>query len=436
MRRTYLPVVLVAATAASLLLAGCVWLKSGSVVLTQPGGIGGVHLRFSLCTTVATEGGKFGCGSEPSSTEGQFYVGLVVPAGTQAPETLTVTPGPGAGPLTLTRSSEQVAAALSSNPALAETGTVIPPPGSELVGYRSGVISEPAGQSLEWTVDANLGLPPTADGGSYGGPFRLGVVPASREVNPEFPASRPFSCAVEADPTFCSTTETPVELGTSELKIAAPASVSVAPGTQIKVPFTLDFASSSAALPTFSLAASSTLPRASLRLPSATFSRAPTNTTTKRAPATTRKVVVTVPPSARPGGYELALTATTAQGGSVTGIAKMTVKPPLRARLNAPRRVTASVASAKGIPVRVVMPVAGSKLTLRLLGPRPNGSGQAQLKKAVRKAKAAGPLPLFLKLPRTQALSLLADEARLTLRATISIPGVKPRKLTRTLQLR
>lgn len=435
MRRTRLPALLVAVAAMALLFSGCVWLKEGSTVLTQPAGIGGVNLRFSLCTTVTSEEGKSSCGAGSTATEGQFFVGLIVPVGTQVPEALTVTPGAGAGPLTLTRSTA-VAPALSSNPALAETGTAVPPPGSEILGYASNVITEPAGQTLEWTVGANLSLPPVADGGSYGGPLRVAVLPASREVTPERPASRPFSCSTEGDLTLCSTTETAVELGTSDLKIAAPASTAVAPGTQVKVPFTLDFASSSAALPKFSLKATSTLPASGLRLPSTSFSRAPSNATTKRAPATTRKVIVTVPPSARPGNYELALTATATQGGTVTSVATLAVKPALRARLVAPRRVKASAASAKGIPVRVVMPVAGSRLVLRLLAQGAGGSGRAQLKKIVRKANAAGPLRLRLKLPPTKALALLAAEAKLTMKATISTPGLKPRKLTRTLRLR
>ncbi len=435
MRRTRLATLLVAVAAAALLLSGCVWLKEGSVALTQPGGIGPIQLRFALCTTVVSEEGKVSCGAGSTATEGQVFVGLVVPTGTQAPETLTVTPGPGAGPLTLTRSAA-VASALSANPVLAETGTVVPPPGSEILGYASGTIAEPAGQTLEWTVSTSLGLPPVADGGSYGGPLRVAVLPASREVTPERPAGRPFSCSTEGDLTTCGTTETAVELGTSDLKITAPASA-VAPGAQVKVPFNLDFASSAAALPKFSLKASSTLPKAMLRLPSASFSRAPRNATTKRAPATTRKVIVDVPASARPGNYELALTAAAAPGGgTATGVATLTVTPPLKARLVAPRRVKASVASAKGIPVRVVMPVAGSRLVLRLLGQNPGGNGQAQLKKAVRKAKVAGPLRLRLKLPPAKALALLAADAKLTLKATISTPGLKPRKLTRTLRLR
>lgn len=435
MHRTRLLALLVSVAASGLLLSGCVWLKEGSVALTQPGGIGTVQMRFALCTTAITEEGKsIGCGAEPKATEGQFFVGLVVPTGTQAPETLTVTPGSGAGPLTLTRSTA-VAPALSSNPALAETGTVVPPPGSEILGYASSVIAEPAGQTLEWAVSASLGLPPVADGGSYGGPLRVAVLPASREVTAERPASRPFSCSTEGDLTFCSATETVVELGTSDLKIAAPASTAVAPGTQVKVPFTLDFASSATALPEFGLTATSTLPGAGLGLSNASFSRGPSNATTRRAPATTRKVIVNVPPSARPGNYELVLTATAAQGGAATGVATLAVKPALKARLTAPRRVKASAASTKGIPVRAVMPVAGSKLTLRLQEQRPGG-GQAQLKKMVSRAKAAGPLRLRLRLSPAKALALVAADARLTLKATISTPGLKPRKLTRTLRLR
>jgi hypothetical protein len=436
MRRTRLPALLVAVAAMALLLGGCAWLKEGSVALTQPGGIGGVNLRFSICTFTPPEPEKsFGCGSGPAATEGQVFVGLIVPVGTQVPETLTVTPGAGAGPLTLTR-NPAVAPVLSSNPALAEAGTVVPPPGSEIIGYASNVIAEPAGQTLEWAVNANLSLPPLAGGDSYGGPLRVGVLPATREVTPERPASRPFSCTAEGDPTFCGTTETAVELGTSDLKIAPPASTAIAPGTQVKVPFILDFASSAAALPKFSLKATSTLPGAGLQLPSTSFNRAPSNATTKRAPATTRKVIVTAPPSARPGNYELALTATATQGGTVTSVATLTVKPALKARLGAARRVKASVASAKGIPVRVVMPVAGSRLVLRLLGPGPGGSGLVQLKRIVNKAKVAGPLQLRLKLPPAKALALLAAEAKLTLKATFSTPGLKSRKLTRTLRLR
>lgn len=436
MRRTRPLALLVAVTATALLFSGCVWLKEGSVALTQPGGIGGVNLRFSLCTTSVTEeGNKITCGSGPAATEGQFFVGLVVPAGTQAPEALTVTPGPGAGPLTLTRSAE-VAPALSSNPLLAESGTVLPPPGSEILGYASGVIAEPVGQTLEWAVSANLGLPPVGDGGTYGGPMRVAVLPASREVTPKLPASRPFSCSAEGDLTICSGTETAVELGTSDLKIAAPASAPVAPGTEVKVPFTIDLASSAAALPEFNLQATSTLPGAGLRLPSTTFNRAPSDATTKRAPATPRTVVVSVPPSAGPGNYELTLTATAPQGGAVTSVATLAVQPALRARLVAPRRVKAGTISTKGIPVRVVMPVAGSRLVLRLGEQRPGGSGRAQLKKIVRKAKAAGPLQLRLKLSPAKTLALLAAEAKLTLKATIATPGLKPLELNRTLRLR
>jgi hypothetical protein len=264
----------------------------------------------------------------------------------------------------------------------------------------------------------------------------VAVLPASREVTPERPASRPFSCSTVGDLTFCSTTETAVELGTSDLKIAAASPrTTVAPGTQVIVPFTLDFASSAAALPKFSLSATSTLPKAGLGLSNTSFIRAPSNATTKRAPATTRKIIINVPASARPGNYELALTATAAQGGAATGVATLAVKPALRARLVTPRRVKASTASAKGIPVRAIMPIAGSKLVLRLLAQSPGG-GQTQLKKTVRKAKVAGPLSLRLKLPAAKALALLAAEAKLTAKATISTPGLKPRKLTRTLRLR
>ncbi len=269
----------------------------------------------------------------------------------------------------------------------------------EIVGYSSGVLQDPATQTLTWTVEAGLGLPPTADGGSYGGPFKAIVLPGWRLVNGELPANRPFACGKEEDETICSvpTSETTLELGTSDLKISSPTGFRAAPGTSVKIPFSLDLASSAAVLPKFTLGAASNLPRAKLNLSNGSFTRQPTDATTKRAPATTRKVIVEVPPSARPGTYKVAMTATAGQGGQATGTAALVVKPPLKPRLRVPRRIRARVASAKGLPVQVVMPVAGSRVQVRLLDPKRLAGGKPLIARKAAGAKRAGALKFRLR---------------------------------------
>jgi len=431
---------LAALAAAAALLSGCVILKPGSLALTQPAGIGSVHLRFALCTAFLVEGEpeeiKTGCRSSEEEVQGEMLLALLVPAGTGTPETIATAPSPGAPPASFVR-EPAVAAAFVANGAAQEEPVALPPPGFEIVGYRSGLVTDPGSAELDWTVEADLALPPVADGGSYGGPFKTTVLPGWYEVVGPQPAGGPIDCESGEELDFCAVPEPGLEteVGVSDLRIAAPVAATALQGARVKLPFGLDFASSAAPPATFALSATSTLPGAAVRVSSDAFSRAPSDAATKRAPLTTRRAIVRVPPKARPGAYRVTLTATTPLGGAVASTALLRVKRAGNPRVGVPKRVRARLAWRKGVPARVVLPLAGSRVVAKLLAPK-RLPGKAKLVKKSRRAKAAGQVKMRLKIPRRRALALLAARAKLTAEFKIFQPGRKPLRLRRGLRLR
>ena len=118
------------------------------------------------------------------------------------------------------------------------------------------------------------------------------------------------------------------QVGTSDLKIAVPAKTSAFVGAKAKVTFPLKFASSASPSPSFGLAASSTLSKASLKLSSTTFTPGTPDPSTHLSPPASGSVTVTVPKKAKPGTYEVTLTATTPQGGTATQVAKLKITKP------------------------------------------------------------------------------------------------------------
>lgn len=428
-----IPLLALAGLAAVLALSGCTGIKPGSVVLTQPTGIGPLNLRLTLCTVAESEVEARTCGPVKAAAEGQMLLGLVVPVGTTVPATIATVPSPGATPTTLNRSQEVTQVLSKEGP---------PAAGFELVGYISGAVAESAAQTSEWALAAELRLPVSGDGGSYGLPFTAGARSGWREVSAAQPAGRPVKCATvqefekgEVDPAAASCPTTTAEgdqvtLGISDLKIKAPAATAVAPGAKVKLPFVLDFASSATALPKFKLTTSSKLPGAGLSVSNNSFSRGPSNPVNNRAPATTRQAIVQVPATARLGSYELAFTATAAQGGSVTASTQLLVKPSGKAAASVPKKVKASVASSKGVPVVLTAPIAGTRFQVVLKGPE-------RLSKKTRIAKAVGAIPLRMKLGAPKAQELLEAGTQLRLEVKANVPGSrKPTKLVRRFSLR
>jgi len=441
-RRVKALLAIVASVALVVVFSGCAGLKPGSYSLSQQAGIGPVTMKFTLCTQ--TEPSKSSaCGPVPTGegTQAQLMVGLLVPPGASTPDSFAAVPAAGSPAITFTRSAE-VAARMSTNAYDGPREVFGTPAGFEVAGYISETVNEVEGQAVEWTAEPSLGLPPAADGGSSGDPFKAIVASGWRNVvEPALPASRPIDCenAEGGNETSCGLilAEFEATLGVSDLKIKPPATTAVVPGQKVKLPFGLDFASSAAERPKFTLAVGSTLPGAGLGVSNKTFNRAPSDPATHRAPATTRKAIVQVPASARFGSYEVSFTATATQGGAVASSTRLLVKPKGQPKVKAPKKVKANLAYRRGIPVELFAPIAATRFRLVLQGPRPNGKGRVRLLKRVRRAKALGPIKLRLRLSRGRVEGLLAAGKPLRLEAKVNQPGAsKPQRLVRTLKLR
>jgi hypothetical protein len=412
-RLAKLVLVLLAVGVLALALSACAFYKAGSLQLSQPAGIGSVRVHFALCTE--PENGT--CGPDEGEEDIQYIVGIAVPKGSAPPATITATATDG-GPSIVFSRNDQAAQSIASASAQSEESW--PPAGSDGIGYLSAPHAEEEGVVHEWVVDADFGLPAAADGGSFTGPFDTAIAFGARLVNGSQPADRPVRCfdpeaegAPEEDQAFCGLVEEG-SVGTSDLKIPAPTQSSVYVGGNAAITFPLDFGSTATTLPSFNLAATSTLPGATLGLLSTTFAPgAPPSATHRLGDGST--VNVTVPKTAKPGVYDVTLTATTAQGGTVSQVAKLQViKPKLKfgkVKLN----------KAKGTAIVFVKVPAAGTLTA-------SGKGIA---KAKRKAKGPKTLKLPIK-PKAKAKGLLATDGKAKVKAKITFKPSNGAPVTKT----
>lgn len=390
-KRVVLPLLAVVLVAVA--VSGCAFFKPGSLQVSQPAGIGSVRVHFELCST----GEKGGCELSESNGEGQQLLGFAVPIGASSPATVTAVPKPGAQPMVYFR-NEQVGAALASE-AKDESGKPWPPPGTQVIGYITGPIVEVAGPQQEWTVDAEFGLPPAADGGSSGAPYPVTIASGWRGIGEGIQPSQPLDCTVGEkfpDSLFsqCYVNEG-TTLGVSDLKIKPPKVRATAfPGGKGTVAFSLDFASSANAPPSFSLKGSTSVPRGSISMPQRTYAPSGVAGATFRAEGATRSVVVNVPNGTKPGVYEATITATAAGGGAATALAKLKVQRPTIKVLGKPQRNRPAGTAV----LKVQVPGAGT-VTL-------SGKGVAVAKRTTK-----GPKTLKLPLAAKGAakLALLAD---------------------------
>lgn len=336
---------LAAVLVAALVLSACAYFKSGSLVLTQPGGIGSAHVHFVLCSGPDVEGE--GCQPASNTEDLQYLLGIAVPPGSVVPQTVTAVPIGGGSPIVFTRNDEvapQFAASSSVIEKLAKEegapaefpGTQAwPPAGLEGIGYLSNPQHENENELNEWNVDVDVALPTPAEGAPYPGPFATALVYGARNVNPENPANRPVRCATfesgsPPDPSaaICPGVGLKGLLGTSDLKIAAPAKTSAFVGGTAKITFPFKFASSASPYPGFGLSASSTLSKAALKVSSKVYTPGAPDPSTHLAPPASRTVTVTVPKKAKPGTYQVTLTATAGPGGTTSQVAKLKVTKP------------------------------------------------------------------------------------------------------------
>lgn len=386
-RRFAKPVLaLVGLSILALALSACATYKEGSLQVSQPGGVGPVHVHFALCT----EPSPSGCEPNEDEGQGQYLAIFAVPQGTVAPATFTAQPVGAGAPIVYSR-NDQVAQAYDQ--AATEFANEIkepseepfewPPAGSEGVGYISAVFTEEKGATREWVADADFGLPAGAGGGSFGGPFTFELASGWRAVSGSAPADRPVHCfnpfegePDEEDALCAPSEEEPKKLGTSDLKIGAPAAATpVFVGGRAPVAFNLDFASTADSAPTFALAATTTVKGgATTMVTGAGFVPGPVAADSHRSPAATSSVMVAVPKTAKPGVYDVTLTATAPQGGTVSQVAKLKVtKPKLKlggVKLN----------KAKGTATLAVKVPSAGTLTVA-------GKGIVKAKKKAKKAK-------------------------------------------------
>jgi hypothetical protein len=419
LRPSLKPVVVLAVLAVLVLgLSACAHLKPNSLQLSQPAGIGPVKVHFELCTDPVDENT---CGPNEEEGQSQYMLALAVPKGSAPPQTITAVPKGAGAPITFTR-NEEVTKALQDLAQEFEGEGTYPPEGTESAGYLSSVFDEEKGETREWSIDTEFGLPTAADGGTFGGPFSALVVFGWRKVDGTHPADRPVDCYERVgmeDPTAGCGESTFAEIGTSDLKIGAPAPASAFVGGKGTIAFPFDFASTVSPPPSFGLAASSTLPKATLKLSDSIFAPGTPDANTHRSPASAPSVTVTVPKDTKPGVYEVTLTATTGAGGSVSQVGSLKVtKPKIKlggVKLN----------KAKGTAtLSVKVPSAGT-LTV-------SGRG---LVKAKKKAKKAKTVKITIK-PKGKVKSLLAEEGRARVKAKIAfkpasgIAAVKSKSIT------
>lgn len=433
LRRHAKPLAAIAALiAVALVFSACAFFKEGSLALSQPGGVGSVRVHFALCTEPEPN-----CSPSEETEDVQYLLGIAVPPGSTPPATVTAVPVGGGSPLVFTLNPEvatEIAAASANLKKLADeegegdlAPPVWPPAGLQGVGYLSNAQHETEGVQYEWNVDADFGLPVAADGSPFAGPFATGLTLGFRQVNGGQSASRPVDCwRFESEPpesdAFCFGTSLQGQVGTSDLKIAAPATTSVFLGGKAKLSFPLNFATTTSPSPSFALSATSTLPKAKLSLASPTFTPGVVDPTTHRAPTAPQAVTVTVPKNAKPKTYEVTLTAKTPQGGTVSQVAKLKVS---KAKLSLGG---AKLNKTKGIAtLSVKIPGAGTVTA--------TGKGIAKVKKPAKKAKKPKRLTLTIK-AKGKAKKQLAEEgtaqvtAKITFKPLSGTPVTKTKKIT------
>jgi hypothetical protein len=429
MRRLRRPLLIALAFAAlALVLSACTAFKSGSFSAAQPAGIGAAHLHLVICSETE-ESGKEECAPEDRTGEAQSILAFAVPLGSVAPATITANPTAPGPTLTYSRNTE-VAERITTIKVEQEkevkkeeeegkpTESSWRLPGTEVVGYLSAPYPETTGQKLEWPIDAAFGLPLPADGGAFGGPFAAGIASGWRLVDPSHPANRPVNCFELEEPGpkingGCNLNED-LELPVSDLRIPSSPGGTANVGAPAAVPFSLNFASSASPVPTFALAATTTLVGATVSVTPATFAPTALDPASHRAAPTPVTATVAIPSKAAPGTYDVTLTATSTTGGKISQVAKLVVTKPLikLGKLSRKSNGTAQLS--------VTVPAAGT-LTL----------GGKKVVATKRKAKGPGVVKLTIR-AKGKAKKALKNTGKAKVKAIVTFAPLAGTPVSRT----
>lgn len=381
LRRFRAPLLVLAlAATAALVASGCAYFKQGSLAVSQPGGIGAARIHFTLCSE-NPEAGEPCEVTESEAAASQYMLGVAVPPGSKPPATITAVPSPGGTPIVYSLNAEVAQKMDAELDDEEPPARVWPPSGLQAVGYLSAPVPEDLGKIVEWSVDAEFGLPLGADAGPFAGPFPVVIASGWREVSPAYPAGRPIDCAetvgsgmeIEVK-AFCEIAEgksTPI----ADLQIAEPPPAVAFLGATQTFSFPFAFAGTVAVPPTFALSATTTLPGSKVTLPVPAYTPAGIDPATHRAAAAAPQVQVKVPSNSKPGLYEVTLQATTASGGVVSRVAKLRVN---KAQLSIAGK--SQLNEAKGTAqLSVKLPSAGALVL--------SGKGLAKVKRTIKAAR-------------------------------------------------
>jgi hypothetical protein len=369
----------------ALTLSGCALFKPGSLRFAQPGGIGPVSVHFELCT----RGLEDPCIANPTEGQSQYMLGIAIPKGASAPQTLRAESLSSGAAIAYVR-NEEVTQAIDEA-IQEELGQSWPPPGSDAVGFLSNVFNEEPGSVREWAINADFGLP---EGTSpFAGPFKLAVIVGWRRVDATHSADRTVSCyepgsGMDDETAICAPGEEK-EFGVADLRISAHQPVTkVFVGGRVLVPFDFEFASTAATQPTFSFSPSSNLPGGILTPVTDGFATGPLTADTHLI-GSSGAVTVQAPNDAELGTYEVSLTGTASGGAATSAVAKLqVVKATLRVgrpRLNRKRGTAllpvtvpdAGILTLRGRGVRSLQREPQSARTLRIpIKPRGKAKGR------------------------------------------------------------
>ena len=345
------------------LLAGCV-VFGGVSLGPQQDIIGPYQTEFTACASGSAGCSNLGNSGAPAlSGTGQILVAIRIQDTTSIPVPLTST-----GPEALVFSPSPSYAAELQRLAPAAPGT-----------HWIGLISQETNYSTtsgpqRFTLKIPYALTRGLDGAPFQGPIMSEGYVGGRVVTPAAPATRPVVCGpsltslYDEDPSATNDVwvicHDSLFIGFSaaveDLGVLSGAAGSGAQGELAAMPFTLRWNGFQASQAPFRLTATTALAGASVAVTPETLVP-PANSTTKAV------VAVGIPPGARPGSYDLTLSARLANGQSRSAVGRLTVLagpgnagpggggPSARLRLTTilPRRLSAKAARRRGIAVLI-----------------------------------------------------------------------------------
>jgi hypothetical protein len=326
-----------AAICLTVALSGCLVFKVRPSATAAP--LGPVTISTTICASDAQSPFIGGCrngdvftgdangNSNSDAIEGfliQMLLGYRVPAGADGPA------GFAAGRLTFT-TSPSYAAELER---LAPAG-----PGMQWVGYISNSFDFDAQQTRETKADVPFGLPRSADGSPFQGPFRYRpVVGARLGTDPAIPVDCGNDLFIEDNNNLCVDAPAPgtgpdqfgsnLSVPTSDLAITGGGDVTAAPGSSATASFSARYVGDLQA--NFAISASTGVPAATATPSLGSLAPAADSTNPLQ-------VTVNVPPGTAPGRYPVTLTARLDAQRTRTATATIVVpapapppQPPLR----------------------------------------------------------------------------------------------------------